>query len=119
MLAGTHHFACDQGSTWTRTVSVYGPASVGASVGASVSLAGYTARMQVRRDHDEPNYYVELTTENDRISISGNTITLSLAASATAAMSRGGVYDLEILQGGTTPYRLLEGEFRLNPEVTR
>ena len=116
MLAGKYNFVCDQGSTFERTVDIKNPD------GEIFSLTGYTARMQVRREVDSATPLIELTTANGRLTINGalGRISIALTPNETAALTRGGYYDLEIVQTSTGKvHKVLRGEFRLEKEVTR
>lgn len=115
MAAGIYNFICEQGATFTRVIN----ATDGA--GDPIDLTGYTARMQVRRDIDATAILIELTTENGRITLGGEsgTITLSIDAEDTSAIPRPGIYDLELESDTGTVIRLLKGIFDLDPEATR
>lgn len=115
MAAGVHNFKCEQGATFSRVLTLTD------DNGDLVSLVGYAARMQVRERVKSDSYLIELTTENGRISLGGaaGTITLTLTAAETAALTNDGVYDLELIAPDTTVTRILEGRFNLSPEVTR
>jgi hypothetical protein len=83
-------------------------------------LAGFTARMSIK-DRVGGTELVSLTTENDGIVIdaAAYTITLNIAAVATAALSAGArVYDLEMVSpdGVVTP--LMYGAATVSTEVT-
>jgi len=87
-----------------------------------INLTGYTARMQLRESQDEASAFLTLTTENGGIALGGalGTITLSISASDTAALTQtSGVYDLELVSGGGIVTRLLQGKILLSREVTR
>jgi hypothetical protein len=117
MLAGRYNMVCDQGSTFEREIELQD------SDGTPYNLAGYTARMQVRREVESSGSpLVELTTANGRIVLSPTLgiISIALSPTETAALSRGGYYDLEIQQTSTGKvFKVLRGEFRLEKEVTR
>lgn len=115
MLAGPHNFTIDQGAYWRRSLKLFNPDE------SVYNLTGYTARMHLRRDIKAATPVVSLTTENGKISISGSTgtITLTLEASETGAIQHDCVYDLEIVTPAGKPYRVIQGNIRLNPEVTR
>lgn len=116
MLAGRYNMVCDQGSTFERSIELQD------SDGTPYNLTGYTARMHVRREVETSTTIVELTTANGRIIIYPVTgvIELKLTPTETAALTRGGHYDLEIQQTSTGKvFKVLRGEFRLEKEVTR
>ena len=116
MLAGKYNIVCDQGSSFTRTLEIK------TAEETVFSLVGYTARMTVRRTLDDSDTIVSLTTANGRISINGalGTITLTLTASETAALTKSGVYDLEIVKTATGEvHKVVRGEFKLEKEVTK
>ena len=115
MLAGTYKITCDQGATFERVITVRD------STGTPMNLTGYTARMQVRPEIESSTTLVELTTANGRITLGGvlGTITLSMNAATTAAITDDGVYDLEIISSGGAVHRVLKGRFVLDLEVTR
>ena len=114
--AGSYDIVADQGATFSRVITWKD------SDGVPIDLNGYSARMQLRSQIDSAGAAVfELTTENGRISLGGTagTITLSAAATATAAVPADTyVYDLELVEGATVT-RLIQGEFELRGEVTR
>lgn len=98
--------------------------------GEPVNLTGYYARMQAREDFDSPTPFIDLTTGNGGIVLDEDTgtITLKMAATATAAIDIDGCkgfYNLELV--GPTPegedeapvYRILEGPIYVSKEVTR
>lgn len=112
MPAVKHDIEIEQGATYGLVATYENPD------GTPVNLTGMTARMQVR-DASEV-VVIELTTENGRIALGGTagTVTLSIDAATTAAMTRGGTYDLEIVNGAEVT-RLLMGKATLSLEVTR
>ena len=78
--------------------------------------------MQVRRDIEDSTVIIELSTSNGGISITsatGGIMQLSLSSTQTAALTLGGVYDLELINSSGAIERLLRGEFVLDKEVTR
>lgn len=113
MLAGTYNIICEQGATFQRNISV---------VNADNTEPDYTnstARMQVRPNVTSETVVIELTTENGRITLLNNTITLDITADDTEALPTGAYkYDLEI-QTGSDVIRLVQGSFTVSPEVTR
>lgn len=127
MLAGNYNMTCQQGSTFTRLIELEQPDLTADPTGATFEefdLTGYTARMQVRRTIDSANFLLSLTTENGGLTINptegfSNHIYINVSASVTASISTSGLYDLEIISSTGTVSRILQGEFRLSPEVTR
>ena len=114
MSAGSYNITCEQGATFSRTLTVKD------SNGAARNLSSYTARMQVRRRVSDTTTLIELTTENGRITLNENgEISLSLSASLTSSITDDGVYDLEIIASDGTVERVIEGSFTLSREVTR
>lgn len=90
--------------------------------GVPVSLTGYSARMQVRRNHPSPIAVITLTTENDGIVLGGSvgTVTLQMSAEETEAVGAAEyIYDIELESPAGDVYRILEGRFIVSPEVTR
>jgi hypothetical protein len=121
MIAGTYNILCEQGTTFTRVLTVEQPTTVDTTVFEPYDLTDHTARMQVRRTIDSSTVLVELTTENGRISIDGaaGEITLSMSDTVTASITSSGVYDLEIIDDSDNVSRVVQGLFTLSQEVTR
>ena len=114
-MAGTHNFICEQGATFTREITWLD------SEGVPVNLTNYTARMQVRATASSASTLLSLTSSGGDITLGGTagTITIAISATATAAVAAGCyVYDLELVDGATV-YRLLQGDFTVDAEVTR
>lgn len=85
------------------------------------SLAGITARMQIREKLTSTDFIDELTTENGRIVIDDTTksITLLIPATTTAGYAfKSAVYSLELVSGSTIiPF--VHGNLVLDKEITR
>jgi hypothetical protein len=114
--AATQNFCIAQGATWPQQLvwKTGDPPT-------AVDLTGYTARMHLRRRVGDEDPAVELTTENDGITLGGTagTIDLLISAADTADLASGRyVYDLELVTGSTVR-RLLEGTITVSAEVTR
>lgn len=88
-----------------------------------VSLASFTARMQIRATVDATTTLESLTSSAGiTLDDTEHTITITIAASATAAYDfTEGVYDLELVSGDATPVvtKLLSGSVFVASEVTR
>lgn len=121
MIAGKYNILCEQGTTFTRVLTVEQPTLEDPTVFEPYDLTGHTARMQVRRTIDSSSPLVTLTTENGRISIDGEAgqITLSMSDEVTSTITSSGVYDLEIIDSSGNVSRVIEGLFTLSLEVTR
>ena len=127
MLAGTYNMLTEQGSTLYRVLSLEYPDTTDPTGETYLKwdLDGYTARMQVRRLIEDANCMSEITTENGGIDIEplgeAGRINLTMTAAQTAALDSDGVYDLEIIDTGSTGTvsKVIKGTFTLIPEVTR
>ena len=97
----------NQGETTVLTVNYKNTA------GSTVSLSsGYTARMMGRATHDASATIFSLT--------SSSGITLAATATDDFDAPSSGVYDLELVTTASgVVERILEGAFKVTPEVTR
>lgn len=95
MAAANYDFEIEQGATEVRTFTWK------TSDGTPLNLTGYTARMQIRPSVSSSEITLELTTENGGIALGGalGTVVVTMSATQTSAMSRPGVYDLELVNG--------------------
>ena len=115
-IAGTYNITCDQGATFSRTITWTDSAR------NPYNLTGYTARMHVRETANAASTITTLTTSNSRIALGGaaGTVTLTIAATDTANLTAGlYVYDLELVSGAGVVSRIIEGNFKVKAEVTR
>ena len=126
MIAGIYNITIDQGSTFTRLISIEQPDLDTDPTGATFEpfvLSGYTARMQIRRTIESSTVMLSLTTENGGIDINPgaaeNEIELSISATNTATLTTSGVYDLEIINGSNVVSKVVRGTVTLIQEVTR
>lgn len=114
-MAAKYKLAIEQGTTVSIPLRLKNNGSV-------MSLAGYTARMQIRTSASSDEIIHELTTENGGISIdaASGLIGLYISAEDTAAFCfKTAVYDLELINSSHEVVRLLEGQVTLSLEVTR
>lgn len=116
MSAGYHHFVIEQGATFGQVLTLKD------SAGTLINLTGYSAaEMDLRENPESSTVVLTLTTGNSRVALGGSagTVTLSISASDTAALSTGdGVYDLEITTGSSI-YRILEGTYSIRRNMSR
>lgn len=111
-MSANYDLTIEQGATFTFTLTVNG-----------VNLTGYTARMQGRTSHAANTTVFNLSSPSTGITITSGTnsivaVTLTAAQTALLTAPLEGVYDLEVVSGALVD-RLLEGTFRVTPEVTR
>lgn len=113
MIPGKVDFKCQQGATFTRTLTYK-------IDDTPVNLTGYTSRMQVREFHYSEDPVISLTSSSGMtLGGSAGTIIINVAASATTELIPGNyVYDLELVSNNNV-YRLIEGKFLVSPEVTK
>lgn len=115
MIAGIYNITCEQGSTFTRTFTIT------QADGTIYNLAGFSARLQIRRDYDSTTVIHSATVANGGItvSVSFGEIHVDIPAATTATFTRDGVYDLEIFTSSGTVYKVVKGRFTLAKEVTK
>lgn len=111
MSAGLHDFEIEQGTTFTKDV-VYKPGGVAAN------LTGYTATLIAKCNKQDAEKVLDLSTPTEIIltPLTG-TLTISLTATETAALSfKNAYYELVIINGAYKK-RILEGKITLSPGV--
>lgn len=121
LRGNVHDLIVDQGATVNTVFTVKNSAR------SPISLAGYTARMQVRtfdtttRD-PSTSVVAEYTTENGYITVGGaaGTVTLLIPPAEMAAYEPGNyVYDVEVESSTGETTRIVQGKFIVRAEVTR
>lgn len=114
MAATTYDFTINQGETFSKVITWKDAAE------SPIDLTGYTATMHLRRKIADVEPAFTLTTENSRVTLGGaaGTVTLTISATDTAAMSGKYVYDLEMVNVSTVK-RLIQGSITVDLEVTR
>ena len=117
MSAGYHHFIIEQGATFGQTLTLKD------SSDTLINLTGYTsAEMDLRETPESSSEVITLTTANNRISLGGSagTVTLSISAADTANLTAGdGVFDLEVVDGSSRVFRILEGTYTIRRNISR
>ena len=117
MSAGYHHFIIEQGATFGQTLTLKD------SSDTVINLSGYaSAEMDLRETPESSSPVITLTTANNRIALGGaaGTVTLSITAADTANLTAGeGVFDLEIVDGSSGVYRILEGTYAIRRNISR
>jgi len=99
----------DQGATFSSSFNVNDDA------GDALDLEGYTGRSQIRKHFTSSNYVsFGVSVVNTGI------VTLSLSSNTTTTLTPGRyVYDVELIDGGGSVSRIVEGVVTVTPEVTR
>lgn len=128
MAAGKYHLIIEQGATLNLEIQYKD------SAGAAVDLTGYSGKMQIRSDYadNNPTTYITLSSslavDGTGLNFSGSNgttpptsgsigIFISAASSSAFAFDTA-KYDLEIASGSVVT-RLLQGDVKLQKEVTR
>jgi hypothetical protein len=116
MTAATYNITCEQGSTFVQTLTI----TSNATPPVARDLSTYSGRMQVRPDTESTTKLLDLTSSGGDITLnSSGVVVVTVSATNTAALTQGGVYDLEIEDASGTVERVIQGTFTLNKEVTR
>ena len=111
MSAGTYNFTIEQGTTFSRVLTLQ-------ENGSAMNLTGYSVASQMRSTHDSST--VVATFSGSVTNASSGQITLSLTNSQTSAIDEAiYVYDVEITSGAGAVTRILQGNVTVSPEVTR
>jgi len=111
MSAGTYNFTIEQGTTFSRVLTLQ-------ENGSAMNLTGYSVASQMRSTHDSSS--IVATFSGSVTNASSGQLTLSLTNSQTSAIEEAiYVYDVEITSGAGAVTRILEGNITVTPEVTR
>jgi|TARA_B100001094_G_C17446726_1_gene446257 hypothetical protein len=111
MSAGTYNFTIEQGTTFSRVLTLQ-------ENGSAMNLTGYSVASQMRSTHDSSS--IVATFSGSVTNASSGQLTLSLTNSQTSAIDEAiYVYDVEITSGAGAVTRILEGNITVTPEVTR
>ena len=87
--------------------------------GSPVDISNYTAKMQVRPYPGAKKLYDELTTENSRLFVEGDSITIKFPAAVSSKYEfEMAVYDLYINSPSGDRYRVAQGGVQISREVT-
>lgn len=125
MSAGRYDITLEQGSTFDLPLRYEDPAG-------GVDLSSYSARMQVREapasgllvefnsDLTSNGFILMNGAAEDREDGANGNLRVYMTASNSAILPRfAGRYDLELYDSENYTIRLLEGQFRVEPEITK
>ena len=118
MTAATYNMTCEQGTTFSKKLTI----TDNATPPVARNLSTYSGRMQVRPDIESSTALLDLLSTGGSPEITLNAsgvIQITVSAAVTAALSQGGVYDLEIEDSSGVVERVIQGNFELSKEVTR
>ncbi len=118
MTAATYNMSCEQGSTFSKKLTL----TDNETPPVARNLSSYSARMQVRPDIESSTTLLNLLSTGGSPEITLNSsgvIQITVSATVTAALTQGGVYDLEIEDSSGAVERVIQGNFDLSKEVTR
>ncbi|MDT0608863.1 hypothetical protein [Streptomyces lancefieldiae] len=109
LAAGIFDLCIEQGATYIQNFTVIDV--------PGFTWDGWTARSQIRSAaaSDHGDLLLDLT---PHLTVIGDTIRLAIPAAVTETLTRNGLWDLEVAQGGTV-VRLLQGRASVSLEVTR
>ncbi|MFI9845155.1 hypothetical protein ACIHFD_49610 [Nonomuraea sp. NPDC051941] len=117
MAAGLYDLLIEAGTDYDRvlTLTDQTPERV------PLDLTGCHVRAQIRPNHSRNAPLLHDLAPNLAITNpAGGVIALRIPGEASAAWAwRTGVWDLEVVDAGGAPLRLLKGAVRVSPEVTR
>lgn len=124
-MATTYDFSVDQGATKKIALAYRyqsGTDGNGDPTYSPHSLAGCTARMQIRKAVGQP-ILVDMSTENGSITLEAGgeegRLDIVMSAAQTSALNlRKAVYDLEITFSSGEVVRLIQGKVSISPNVT-
>jgi hypothetical protein len=111
-MSGKHNLVCEEGATFVFAFTVK-------TGNTAWNLTNYDATMTVKPFIGSTTTTILATNDNGKIALGGaaGTVTVTLSAETTAALTSGKyVYDL-VLDSGTVVTRLLEGKFVVTPSV--
>ena len=107
MSAGTYNFTIEQGTTFSRVLTLQ-------ENGSAMNLTGYSVASQMRSTHDSSS--IVATFSGSVTNASSGQLTLSLTNSQTSAIEEAiYVYDVEITSGTGSVTRILEGNVTVTP----
>ena len=122
MAAGKYNLTIEQGTTLNLDLTYRD------SDNNPIDLTGYSAKMQIKSDYADknPKTYLTLSSslnaDNTGLTLGGASGSINIfvsAPSSSAINFDSAVYDLEITSITGLVTRLLEGNVKLNREVTR
>lgn len=107
-MATKAHLVIDQGTTFATEIQLLDEND------EALNVTNFTARGAIRK------HYVSVNSIAFSTNLSTGSLILTLSANQTTGITPGRyVYDVELIDGGGTVVRILEGMVTFTPEVTR
>lgn len=107
---GTHNFTIYQGATFELDLQYKD------STGTGVNMAGYSVAAKLADLTDNSDILATFTTSITDASV--GKFQIKLTAIQTAALTKGGLYDVLITQPDGDKYYILQGRVFLDPGIT-
>ncbi len=112
MTVLTRDLRIAQGATFQLVIQLTGPNMPG-------SISGYTARMKVRPWAGSDELYASWTSSQITVDDDNKQVVVRVSAEETSELDFVyGAYDLELVSGDGTVYRVAQGTAYLDKEVT-
>lgn len=117
MAAAVYDLLIEQGTDYQRLLTL----TSRAEGRPPLDLTGSLVRAQIRANHaPDAGLLHDLADQLTITDPAAGKLQLRIPAAVSSAwMWRAGVWDLELVDAGGTPLRLLKGAVRVSPEVTR
>ena len=107
---GTHNFTIYQGATFELDLQYKD------STGTGVNMSGYTIASKMADLTDNSDILATFTTSF--VDASTGQFQIKLTATETAALTKGGLYDILITEPGGDKYYILQGRVQIDPGIT-
>lgn len=120
MVAVSYNFEQEQGADFTALLTIKN------AEGTVIDITGYTFRGQIRQKISDSTKLADFTFAIQ--DASAGTVLVSLTAAQTSALPARGlifstltdlVYDIEMINAENKVTRIMNGYFKVSPEVTR
>lgn len=127
-MAKQNNIVLDQGAPYVEYIDVKVLTDVTLPESVSnpyipMAITGYTAKLSVRKSHDDRTTVLDITTSNGLTVGNNGRITFALTGAQTSSILFTGdravyYYDLILLNGGLEVTRVCEGTFTIKKRIT-